>query len=86
MINDDMHTIEVRGLLSYLFPLNFAISEDVAKTVIGKPIKNCNHIVIGKIDDISWSTGEWIGRIVVDNSLSEAMLEGYRSSMEVRKE
>lgn len=78
-VSDSMHVIEVKGPLSYFFPLNIGITEDIAKTIVGKPIKNCNHIVIGKIDSINWETGEWFGRIIVDGSVREQILEAIRN-------
>ena len=82
-ISDYMHVVEVKGLLSYFFPLNVDITEDIAKTIVGLPIKNCNHIVIGKITGINWETGEWFGEIVVDGSVREKILEGCEKSMEI---
>lgn len=80
-VTDYMHSVEVKGPLSYFFPLNVDITEDIAKTIIGLPIKNCNHIVIGKITGIDWETGEWFGVIVVDGSVREQILESCRKSM-----
>jgi hypothetical protein len=80
-VTDYMHSVEVKGPLSYFFPLNVDITEDIAKTIIGLPIKNCNHIVIGKITGIDWETGEWFGEIVVDGSVREQILESCRKSM-----
>lgn len=85
-VSDYMHGIEVKGPLSYFFPLNVDITEDIVKTIVGLPIKNCNHITIGKIDSVNWETGEWFGRIIVDGSVREQILEGYRKSMSFEKE
>lgn len=84
--SDYMHTIEVKGPLSYFFPLNVDITEDIAKTIVGMPIKNCNHIVIGKIASVNWETGEWFGKIVIDWSVRDKILEGYQKSMEITLE
>ena len=89
-LSDYMHSVEVKGPLSYFYPLNVDITEDVAKSIVGLPIKNCNsdvNITIGKIERINWETGEWFGYIVVDGSIMEHICEGYRQSMSfTRKE
>ena len=77
------HTVEIKGYLSYFFPLNIAITEDIAKSIIDKPIHDMDGKVIGKIDSINWETGEWFGRIVVSDSLQETIRESYAKSMEV---
>lgn len=82
-MKNSIHTVEVKGPLSYFFPVNVDITEDIAKTIVGLPIKNCNHIIIGKIDSINWEAGEWSGRIVVDDSIRNQILAGYRNSIEV---
>lgn len=82
-MKNNMHAIEVKGPLSYFFPINVDITEDIAKTIVGLPIKNCNHVVIGKIDAINWESGEWSGRIVVDDSIRNQTLDGYRKSIEI---
>jgi hypothetical protein len=82
-VSDYMHGVEVKGPLSYFFPLNVGITEEIAKTIVGMPIKNCNHIIIGKITSINWETGEWFGEIVVDGSVRDRILEGYQKSMEI---
>lgn len=85
-LSDCMHVVEVKGPLSYFYPLNVDITEDIAQTIVGLHIKNCNHVVIGKVKSINWETGEWFGEIVVDGSVREQMLEGYRKSMSFEKE
>ena len=81
-VSDYMHAIEVKGPLSYFYPLNVDITEDIAKSIVGLPIKNCNHIIVGKIESINWETGEWFGTFVVDGSIREHICESYRKSME----
>lgn len=78
-----LQCIEVRGPLSYFYPINIDITEDIAKSIIGKPIHDMDGKTIGKIDSINWETGEWVGRIVVSDSIQETILENYRKSMEV---
>ena len=78
-----MHMVEVKGSLSYFYPINIDITEDIAKSIVGKPIKNCNHITIGKITSINWETGEWFGEIVIDGSIREQIQESYRESIEI---
>lgn len=78
------HTVEIKGYLSYFFPLNIAITEDIAKSIIGKPIHDMDGKVIGKIDSINWETGEWLGRVVVSDSLQETIRESYEKSMEFK--
>ena len=80
------HTVEVKGLLSYFFPLGIDITEDIAKTIVGKPIHDMDGKTIGKIDSINWETGEWLGRIVVSDSLQETIRESYAKSMEFKVE
>lgn len=77
------HTVEIKGPLSYFFPLGIDITEDIAKSIVGKPIHDMDGKVIGKIDSIDWETGEWRGRIVVSDSLQEIIRESYVKSMEV---
>ena len=77
------HTIEVKGPLSYFFPRGIDITEDIAKSIVGKPIRDMDGKVIGKIDSINWETGEWFGRIVVSDSIQETICENYEKSMEV---
>lgn len=86
MLHHDMHTVEVKGPLSYFYPLGYDITYDIAKSIVGRPIRNCNHVTIGKIDSINWETGEWFGRIVVDGSIKDHILKGCIQSMEIRKE
>ena len=78
-----LQCIEVKGPLSYFYPLNVDNTEDIAKSIVGKSIHDMDGKPIGKIDSINWETGEWIGRIVVSADIQETILENYRKSMEV---
>lgn len=83
-----MRCIEVKGLLSYFFPRDIDITEDIVKSLIGLPIKNCNGIIIGQIDSVRWETGEWFGRIVTDDSITQHILDNYgvRRKITIEKE
>lgn len=85
-MNDYMHGIDVKGPLSNFLPIGIELTKELAESIVGKPIYNCNHIMIGKIYSIDWETKEWIGRIIVDGSIQNVMCESYAKSMEIAME
>lgn len=80
--DDDLY-IPVKGLLSYFFPLNADITEEVAKSIVGLPIKDSLGNVIGKVSAINWESGEWYGLITTDGSIREQLLKNVKNSMEI---
>lgn len=73
VVSNLCHTVEVKGPLSYFFPPNIDVTEDIAKSIVGLPIKDMFGNVIGKIDSIKWEAGEWLGRLVVSDSIQETI-------------
>jgi hypothetical protein len=81
-LSSGCYSIEVKGLLSYLFPLGVDVTEEIAKSIIGKPIhEGLEGKVIGKIDAIDWEKGEWRGRIVISTSLEDCICNKHLQTM-----
>ena len=73
MVNDSIvvQVTPIKGQLSDLFPRNMTITEELAKTVINKPIKDVKGGLIGRIESVDVSTGTWEGRIVMEDLFSD---------------
>ena len=80
---DDTTDIRVRGPFSDFFPPGVTVTEELAKSIIGLPIKDPLGNVIGGIYAVDWETGEWYGLIISDRSVSDKILENSKKSMEI---
>ena len=80
---DGTSDLRVRGPFSDFFPPGVTVTEELAKSIIGLPIKDHLGNVIGGVYAVDWESGEWYGLIISDRSVSDKILENSKKSMEI---
>jgi sporulation protein YlmC with PRC-barrel domain len=78
--------LNIKGSLSEFFPANIDITEKLARSIMGLPIKDMDGKMIGKITGVNFETKEWTGRIIVDCNIYDHILVEHKQSMEIVKE
>ena len=78
------HGVDIQGKLEDIFfdiSLTVSNGEELAQQLVGKPINDSDGNFIGKITGVDYNKGLWYGRILIEDSLRELVLDEYTKSI-----